>query len=100
MTVKADTQAPSTTFLLLVGMMLVFLVGCGTVVDLVGHHMDGPHVYGGVRLYIHGHPFHDEAYWWPLAVLAYLIDLPLSAVADTVILPFTVPYELSRSQNK
>ena len=74
--------------------------GCGTIVDCSMRHSDGPRIYGGARLYFEGFTIGEEAYWWPLTVLMYLVDLPLSAVADTVILPFTVPYVLSRSPEK
>jgi uncharacterized protein YceK len=83
---------------LLVGSLLLFFVGsssgCLTIVDTTGVHMDGPRVYGGVRLhctYVFDHS--PEVYWWPLWIPFLLVDVPLSAVADTLILPYTVPCE-------
>ena len=69
-------------------------------VDSCMRHTDGPRIYGGLRLYAEGVTMGEEAYWWPLTVLVYLIDLPLSVVADTLILPFIVPYDLSTSHEK
>jgi uncharacterized protein YceK len=79
-------------------------VGCGTLVDTCGddrRRSEEPltrvragrvRIYGGVR--------YDAAILaeakagWMLAL--YTIDIPFSLVVDTVLLPFTIPYNLSR----
>jgi len=52
-------------------------------------------VYGGTRT-----DWHEARSWipgpswaWPVGIVIFL-DLPFSAVADTVALPFTIPYNL------
>ena len=87
----------------LVGALLLFIAGsssgCLTLVDSVGVHMDGPRVYGGVRLhgtYVFDHP--PKAYWWPLWIPFLLVDVPLSAIADTLFLPYTVPHDMNREE--
>ena len=67
-------------------MCLMVMTGCGTVSSLA----DYPHrhlIYGGVGadLFMLGEP--SMAVWAPL----FIVDLPLSAIADTVTLPLTVP---------
>jgi len=59
------------------------MTGCGTVSSLA----DYPHphlIYGGVKgdLFMLGEPV-----WAPL----FIVDLPMSAIADTLTLPLTVP---------
>jgi len=88
----------------LVATLLLFIVGsssgCLTIVDSVGVHMDGPRAYGGVRLhctYVFDHP--PEVYWWPLWIPFLLVDVPMSAIADTLFLPYSVPCEINRKEN-
>ena len=74
---------------MLVGMCLCLaLCGCGTVDNMMGIHGE-PRVYGGVR-----RDFQEVAARNPAAVL----DVPLSAVGDTVTLPLTVGKALRREQ--
>lgn len=75
-------------------LILVLGAGCGTVLDGVMAHEDGPHVYGGIQFDVQHGP-RREIYWWPLYILYLAIDLPLSAVADTLFLPYTVPRALN-----
>jgi uncharacterized protein YceK len=56
-------------------------------------------VYGGVRT-----DWHEANSWipgpswaWPVGIVIF-IDLPLSAAVDTVALPFTIPYNLLKSE--
>ena|SRR5438552_2943127 len=79
--------------------------GCSSVMSMTGHGFHGPMVYGGTRLdaYIIAAPFldaqclkmpdsmtaADRALFAGYAVLG-LIDLPLSAACDTVLLPWSL----------
>jgi uncharacterized protein YceK len=74
---------------------LVVLSACGTIGDLartrdVAFDSPGPHVYGGVRLdaVLGTEPWGREA---PLGIFHWL-DIPLSLVFDTILLPVTVTY--------
>ncbi len=78
--------------------MLLFLglVGCSSVYDLAGGTDRGPQIYGGVRTY--PEYFEDMGvktrgcdaweYLMPL-LFAGIIDIPCSAVFDTLLLPIT-----------
>ncbi len=81
---------------------LTFLAaaGCGSLADLPGcdlADLDGPspHVFGGVRsdLSILGGRGSCKS---PAFVPCALIDLPLSAAMDVVLLPVTVPISIWR----
>jgi uncharacterized protein YceK len=72
---------------------LLLLAGCGTLLDA----WNDSRIYGGVRIDVEtvagiGPADHVEASI-PLRVLSVL-DLPLSLVADTLILPYTVTLAL------
>lgn len=106
---KRDTSArrlrrAAQPSLLLVCAVLA-LSGCGTLSDLFGDDRrrdKGEHlsrvrggrvrIYGGIRfdLEILG----EAKAGWMLAF--YAIDLPISLTLDTLLLPFTIPYNLSR----
>src|SRR4051812_7258911 len=81
--------------------MAPLLSGCGTAINtFVAHPPDArTQIYGGVKLDagVLGHAFDserngnddgplDRARWVPLVI----VDLPLSFVGDTLMLPFTV----------
>jgi uncharacterized protein YceK len=81
------------------------LSGCGTLFDTLGEESRGTdrrdglslsggkcRIYGGVRW--DAETLAEARAGWLLAVFA--VDLPLSAVVDTLLLPVTVPYNLSR----
>lgn len=74
--------------------------GCGTIGDLRAY--DLPHAYGGVRLDVFGPPFngrYEPAHWITYRdVAAVAIDIPVSFVADTLVLPITIPCEIARHQ--
>lgn len=85
----------------LLPLALLAVAGCGTIVDLAGGGpRDGanPHVFGGVR------------YDWDFATTGgpccrtaalapcFVLDLPLSAAADVILLPITVPIALFAPQ--
>jgi len=92
--------------------------GCGTVLNLRDHEVQIPdtprpgdsisgrypaprEIYGGVRTDAAlGAQLFDEARTTPAAAVAGLavwgVDLPLSAVADTLTLPLTVPAQWNR----
>ena len=81
------------------GLLLLILVlgtgsGCGTVLDGILPHEDGPRVYGGIKFDVR-YAMPREIYWWPFYLIFAAIDMPLSAVADTLFLPYT----LSRASN-
>ena len=73
----------NTIFVLVLSMALC---GCGTVDNMMGIH-GGPTAYGGVR-----QDFRDVKGGNPVAAL----DVPLSAVGDTI----TLPASLARSASK
>jgi len=68
----------------------VWLSGCGTVANTSGMTREGRMlVYGGVRADVRG--FQDAASRGDLPALTFCAaDLPLSAVADTLTIPWTI----------
>ena len=67
--------------------------GCCTFVDTLGVHGGGPRIYGGVRTDVGGISFvNQEWYMYPLIILCFIIDVPLSAAFDTLLLPYTIPF--------
>lgn len=84
------------------------LSGCGTLADLFGDrrtkrqddgissstlvHGGRVRVYGGVRYDLE--VLYEAKAGWLLAL--YFLDVPLSVAVDTVLLPFTVPYNLAK----
>ena len=91
----------------LVGVVLLCGSGCGTIASFLAETEDGHRslIYGGVQLEakVIGNMFSGDSlhgtnmFWWGLM---YLIDLPLSFVADTLTLPITVAVELFRKPKK
>lgn len=90
---------------LLLATVLWSQVGCGTSHRLRQHHhgFDASQVFGGVQQHVKEFPCGhtgrtnmEEAYicaWtWPWII----VDIPLSAAADTLLLPVTIPIDLSR----
>jgi uncharacterized protein YceK len=82
----------------------VVVCGCGTMKNVSGERFpipinDSPRsVYGGVRLDAKGAgALVSGRCDMPLLALAMTLDLPLSAVGDTVTLPYTLWYQLSKS---
>jgi uncharacterized protein YceK len=90
--------------------IVVSQAGCGTVVNLAwGVDSEDPaarpsvdtQVYGGVRNDLHGvgeAVRGEDGFWISLITFPFyaFIDLPVSLVADTLTLPYTIPYALSR----
>lgn len=92
--------------------LLPLLAGCSTVYDATGRTSlgpDGPHVYGGVRAFANGDGFIGDygrvfrglegfssvdagpaAAVGAVLVAPVLIDFALSAVTDTLLLPFSL----------
>lgn len=66
-------------------LLLLLVVGCGTVVDRVDEGADdaGLGIYGGVRRDLHAIAHN------PFILPLVLLDLPLSAIADTLALPWS-----------
>jgi uncharacterized protein YceK len=99
--------------LLCAGAILAGASGCGTMVNMVdpmfGGFPDKPshaekQIYGGV---VNDFDVIGGAVYWksdyaptarPFAVVVGLIDLPLSLVADTITLPWTVAHQIEKSQ--
>ena len=81
---------------------LAALAGCGTIVETAcaDRRDPGPHVFGGVRydwdFVSTGGPCCRTAALAP----CFLFDLPLSAAADVVMLPVTVPISLLRESTR
>jgi uncharacterized protein YceK len=83
-------------------MLLLLLAsqnGCATFFDSTGHHIggDGPRIYGGVRF---SFEVFAQYHRHVEAVVFLLLDFPFSVMADTILLPITVPYELSREPDE
>ncbi len=87
------------------------LSGCGTMGNLAGCCVSGPHeIYGGVRLDAKaawesgGEAVHTkglESLGHVAEAVCFLaLDLPLSAVADTVTLPITIPTAIEKKLAK
>jgi uncharacterized protein YceK len=75
---------------------LLALCGCGTIADSTLRHMNGPRVCGGVRGHLVDGYFRMEGFLVFVSLFLLLVDLPLSAAADTLILPYTIPHDLSK----
>jgi len=89
--------------------MLLFLTGCGTVITQHemkdGTPMEGPFKGQEINSKVYsGTVFDVLAQITPpgsggnIGGLIFLIDLPLSLAADTVVLPYTLYYEVSKSE--
>jgi uncharacterized protein YceK len=83
------------------GAVAGLLAGCGTIADGLVEgspfgtfEEGGPHIYGGVQVDAHviGHSSDKDEGFVPFCVL----DVPLSAVLDTALLPFTALWTLVR----
>jgi len=88
---------------MVVAPLLVCAAGCGTQMNLVDStdHPGPEDIYGGVKI-------DGECLWlgvqhWRsfgpvgrVSTIGYIVDLPLSAVADTLTLPITVPATIER----
>ncbi len=82
---------------LVAGLALVATSGCMTLDTQLNPAYDGPQIYSGTRkdLEIFGPAFLNLSIGWMLIVL---VDLPFSFVADTVLLPVTIPRESRRAE--
>lgn len=69
----------------------LLFAGCASIVSVTGSRDPSP--YSGVRLDCQ-EISHCREYWSPpwLLVTIDTIDLPLSACADTILLPYTIPH--------
>lgn len=95
--------------------------GCGTVVNLAygvetGEKKASPHsslgglsmetrIYGGIQNDAHGigeAVSGEEGFWWSALSFVFFtfIDFPLSLAADTLTLPYTIPYVLTRDESR
>jgi uncharacterized protein YceK len=102
------------TIICLTGAALVVIAtGCGTMVNMTDPMFSAPsnepsraekQIYGGV---VNDVDVIGGAVYWksdyaptarPFAVVVGLIDLPLSLVADTITLPWTVAHQIEKSQ--
>lgn len=79
-------------------------VGCGTVNDASSD--GGPRIYGGTRLHLvkltedsPNDPRVERVFPEPLIVALHVIDFPFSLVADTLILPYSIPHVIFGSAN-
>lgn len=90
--------ARRTVIALLCMTILASATGCGTIINLA----KGPvRINGGARLDVHliGEPEIHGQFVWPFLLFG-IFDLPLSAVLDTVLLPLTIPLDLSRDPDR
>ncbi len=77
--------------------LLVVAPGCMSIDPQLSRGYEGPYVYSGVRkdLEIMGPAFLHLSFGW---VLITLFDLPFSLVADTLLLPVSIPRDSERSK--
>ena len=74
----------------------LFLVsGCGTFITVTDHHgaiKEFGLVYGGVRcdFQLVFNDRYDEFTQGPFLKILFILDMPLSAIADTLLLPYTI----------
>ena len=75
--------------------LLVAAPGCMTIDTQLGRGYEGPYIYSGVRkdLEIMGPAFLHLSFGW---VILTLFDLPLSLVADTLLLPVSIARDAER----
>jgi uncharacterized protein YceK len=99
--------------------LLAVLQGCGTVVNLTlgvetGESKAATHsswgglsmetrIYGGIQNDVHGigeAVSGEEGFWWSVLSFVFFtfVDFPLSLVADTLTLPYTIPAVLLREE--
>jgi uncharacterized protein YceK len=95
----------------IVAFLLVFTVsGCGTVGNLWAccGKSGGDRIYGGVcqdvKLAWEGvaqgfNPDEDGPWFPPAAICLFTLDLPLSAIGDTLTLPITIPATLGQANS-
>jgi hypothetical protein len=87
---------------LLLGAALVGAGGCGTVATFSDGLKESdsnvsPKPFGGTRLDAHAIPvFCDQEFPLSLLSIAFILDVPLSAAADVITLPVTIPLHLAR----
>jgi hypothetical protein len=87
---------------LLLGAALVCAGGCGTVATFSDGLKESdstlsPKPFGGTRLDVHAIPvFCDQEFPLSLLSIAFVLDVPLSAAADVITLPLTIPLHLAQ----
>ena len=80
-------------------LLLIALAGCGTIANMKGGYIVGPHVagypqpYGGVILNAHrlvecAHHFTADPMNSGYGIVVLIADMPLSAIGDTLTLPW------------
>ena len=77
---------------------ILLTTGCATIINLA----QGPAlIYGGARIDIHliSEPEIHGHFLLPFLLFG-IFDLPLSAALDTILLPLTIPLDLSREPDK
>jgi uncharacterized protein YceK len=97
---------------LLASAALWVICGCGTLLDAVVRdskegHASNPSVYGGVQFDAHALSATPELFRAPdqgpmlaaLCVAFWVVDLPISAIADTLALPFSLSAAYARPSN-
>ena len=89
--------------------IVLIISGCGTIIDNTGFvHIEPEHkIYGGTRLEYdalygtggYGFTQHLKENYFQTPYMA-LIDFPMCIVMDTVFLPYTVPYNISKEDKR
>ena len=80
-------------------LLIASMAGCGTIANMKGGYIIGPRVagypmpYGGVTLNAHrlmecGHHFTSDPMNSGYGILVLIADMPLSAIGDTITLPW------------
>ena len=85
-----DVRPRRSAKLLLCLMLLPLLCGCGTLVDITAE----PHFYGGVRMDLYllegAYAEHNSVVGAVLATIVAIVDIPLCAILDTILLPLVL----------
>ena len=84
-------------------LVCTFLSGCGTVLTLSDSDREGTRhglIYSGVRFDCRGAFDDDYMQHFPLGKLLCVVDIPLSLLSDTIVLPVTAVVEYKRSRRR
>ncbi len=98
-------EVPPLVKALLLGAVIACSNGCGTIVTFSDGLKEtdsyvSPKPFGGTQLDVQGvSVFCDQNFPYSLLSIAFVLDVPLSAAADVVTLPLTLPLHFTRSDD-
>jgi uncharacterized protein YceK len=89
---------------ILVALLTTVISGCGTLQCCSTDDMEAWSIYGGVACDVKEIQYNGSEFvpggQTPLMVVARACDLPLSAAADTLLLPVTVTYAIAKGLDR